>query len=174
MEINISQIDEYDGLSVEHLYPEGEPDLEDPDSQLLDRTALQFRATRKGEEVLLRGNLKASLQFACDRCLTSFSTPVLQSFDLLYLPANPSRNAHEEYELNVDDLSIAYYQGQVINLDDLVREQIHLTLPMTRLCREDCCGLCPECGANLNEGQCSCTSEQIDPRWAALRELKNK
>jgi uncharacterized protein len=174
MEITISQIDEYDGLSVDHLYPEGEPDLEDKDSKLLGQTALRFRATREGEEVLLRGQITASVQFDCDRCLTRFSIPVTQTFDLLYVPASPARNAHEEHELKDDDLSIAYYQGQVIPLDDLVREQIQLTLPMTRWCQPNCRGLCPECGANLNEGSCSCTAEQLDPRWSALRELKNK
>src|SRR5437667_1379050 len=144
MEIHISQIDEYDGLSVEHLYPEGEPDLAGEDSKLLGQTALNFRATREGEEVLLRGHIKAFVQFDCDRCLIRFSIPVTQNFDLLYVPASSGRNAHEEHELKDDDLSIAYYQGQLIQVDDLVREQIQLTLPMTRLCQEACRGFCQE------------------------------
>src|SRR5690349_21440345 len=136
MEITVSQIDEYDGLSVDHLYPEGEPDLEDEDSKLLGQTALKFRATRHAEAVVVRGTINAFVQFDCARCLTRFSIPVAQDFDLLYVPASPGRNAHEEHELKDDDLSMAYYQGQAINLDDLVREQIQLTLPMTRLCQE--------------------------------------
>ena len=171
MEIIVSQIDEHKGLSVEQVYPQGEPDLQDADSQLTGRTILDFRATRNGEEVLLRGHIKTSVQFACDRCLADFSLPVTQSFDLLYLPGNANRSVHEEHELKDDDFSIAYYQGQAINLDDLVREQIQLMLPMTRRCREECRGLCAECGANLNEGQCPCATPATDARWAALKEI---
>jgi uncharacterized protein len=173
MEINISQIDESNGLTIEYLYPSGEPDLDDENSKLLGQTALQFHATREGEEVLLRGRISASVQLDCNRCLTDFSTPVTQSFDLLYLQLNKNRAAQEEHELSDDDLSISYFQGQFINLDDLVREQIQLALPMTRLCREDCRGLCQQCGVNLNEDHCSCKVEHIDPRWAALKGLKN-
>ncbi|MBI3651237.1 MAG: DUF177 domain-containing protein [Acidobacteria bacterium] len=174
MEINVSQIDEHHGLSLEQVYPQGEPTLEEADGQLIGRTILKFRATREGEEVLLRGSIQTAVQFDCDRCLTKFTLPITQNFDLLYLPGNASRKAHEEHELQDDDLSIAYYQGQVIELDDLVREQIQLTLPMSRLCQEACRGLCAECGADLNEGQCSCAAEASDPRWTALKELKNQ
>jgi uncharacterized protein len=173
MEINISQIDEYDGLAVEHLFPQGELDLEDDESRLVGTPALHLQATREGEEVLLRGSLEASVEVDCDRCLRVFSIVVNQSFALLYLPANKARKAHEEHELKDDDLSISSYQGLSINVDELVREQIHLSLPMTRLCKEDCRGLCLQCRANLNEGQCSCQIEQFDLRWTALKELKN-
>ncbi|MEW6125446.1 MAG: DUF177 domain-containing protein [Acidobacteriota bacterium] len=171
MELNISQIDERDGLNLTHRYTEGEIGLVGNDGKLVGRTAVNLQATREGEEVLLRGSVQANVQFECDRCLVEMTVPVTQSFDLLYLPAS-HRNAREEHELKADDLSIAYYQGHLINLDDLVREQIELTLPMTRICRENCQGLCTECGANLNEGKCNCGNQQIDPRWAALKGLK--
>jgi uncharacterized protein len=173
MELNVSQIDEFDGLNLSHQYPEGEISLIAGDGKISGRTALSLFATREGEEVLLRGTVNASVQFECDRCLTETVVPVTQSFDLLYLPAHQTRNSHEEHELTEDDLSIVYYQGHFINLDDLVREQIELTLPMTRICKEDCRGLCQQCGANLNEGKCACNVEQVDPRWAVLKELKN-
>jgi uncharacterized protein len=173
MEINISQIDESDGLDIDYLYPEGEPDLEDESSQAVGQTAVKLHAGREGEEVLLRGKIAASVQLSCDRCLLSFAIPVTQSFDLLYLQLNRNRGAQEEHELSEDDLSISYFQGQFINLDDLVREQLQLALPMARLCREDCRGLCQQCGASLNEAECACSFEQVDPRWAALKGLKN-
>jgi uncharacterized protein len=173
MEINISQIDESDGLDIDYLYPKGEPDLEDESSQAVGQTAVRLHATREGEEVLLRGKIEASVQLNCDRCLVSFAIPVTQSFDLLYLQLNRNRGAQEEHELSEDDLSISYFQGQFINIDDLVREQLQLALPMARLCTEDCRGLCQQCGASLNEAECSCSFEQVDPRWAALKGLKN-
>lgn len=173
MELNISQIDEFDGLRLNHQYSEGEISLVAGDGKVVGRTALSLFATREGEEVLLRGTVQARVEFECDRCLTETIVPVTQSFDLLYLPAQQNRSPHEEHELTEDDLSVVYYQGHFINLDDLVREQIELTLPMTRICKADCQGLCQQCGANLNDGNCSCQVEQADPRWAALKELKN-
>lgn len=172
MELNINQIDEVDGLDVEHLYAEGEPDLEDENGKIVRRPILRLHASRDGDEVLLRGDIKATVQFECDRCLIAFDQSVNQHFDLVYLPVNDSRKAHEEHELTEDDLSISYYQGHMINLDDLTREQIALTLPMRRLCREDCLGLCQYCRANLNDGQCNCSGEEQDSRWNTLRELK--
>jgi uncharacterized protein len=171
MVVNVKQIDEQDGLEVHHLYAEGEPELRSEDSRIIGRPALDLQATRDGDKVDLVGSVKATIEQDCDRCLTAFSTALNQSFDLSYVPARPA-SPMEEKELGGDDLSTAFYQGEEIDLDDLVREQIELALPMSRLCKSDCRGLCPECGANLNEQECNCTVEQIDPRWSALKELK--
>jgi uncharacterized protein len=170
MNISISKISEDEGLDIHHLYPEGKPDLGGGDSRLVGRLELNLQATRAGDEVRLVGNLRAIVEIDCDRCLKPSTMPVDQSFDLLYLP--PAKTS-EEKELGDDDLSIAFYQDEAINIDDLVREQVELALPMARLCGEACRGLCPECGANLNEGDCICSSEQVDPRWGALKELKS-
>jgi uncharacterized protein len=170
MNVNVAQISEDEGLNLRHLYAEGEPELSGDDSRLAGRTALDLQATRAGLQVRLAGNVKATVQFDCDRCLKPLSVAVDQSFDLLYVPP---LGAGEEHELGEDDLSIAFYQGDVIDLDDLVREQIELAIPMARLCGDECRGLCPDCGANLNEGKCACGVEQVDPRWTALKELKS-
>jgi uncharacterized protein len=168
MEIQVAQISEDEGLDIRHLYPAGEPVLGE-DARLIGQTEIDLQATRAGEKVELVGSLRATVSFECDRCLKPLSTPIEQSFDLLYLPP---LGAGEEHELHDDDLDIAFYQGQAIDVDDLVREQVELALPMARLCSENCLGLCPECGANLNDGACSCATEQIDPRWAALKDFK--
>jgi uncharacterized protein len=99
------------------------------------------------------------------------SVAVEQSFDLLYLPP---LKAGDERELSADDLSIGFYQDGTIDLDDVVREQVELALPMARLCTEECEGLCPDCGANLNDAECACKLNRADERWAALSELKSK
>jgi len=168
MEIQVAQISEEDGLDIHHLYPEGKPVLGE-DTRLIGQTEIDLQATRAAEQVQLVGSVNATVGFECDRCLTPLSTKIEQSFDLLYLPP---LGAGEEHELHGDDLSIAFYQGQTIDVDDLVREQVELTLPMARLCSEACRGLCPQCGANLNQGECACALEQIDPRWAALKDFK--
>lgn len=167
MEIQVAQISEDEGLNLHHLYPEGEPTL-DEDARLLGQTELDLQATRAAEKVRLAGHLDATVGFECGRCLTPLSAIVEQSFDLLYLPP---LGAGDEHELHDDDLSIAFYQGDRIDIDDLVREQVELALPMTRLCSEACRGLCAQCGANLNQGDCACTAEATDPRWAALKDL---
>src|SRR5262249_8896716 len=102
MELNINQIDEVDGLDVEHLYAEGEPDLEDDNGKIVGRPMLRLHASRDGDEVLLRGDIKATVQFECDRCLMAFDQSVSQHFDLVYLPVSDSRKAHEEHELTED------------------------------------------------------------------------
>lgn len=170
MDVNVSQISELDGLTIQHVYADGEPELRGHDSRIIGRPLLNLYATREGDKVRLVGSLSAAVLIDCDRCLAPISMPVEQSFDLLYIP--PLRAA-EERELGDDDLSVAFYQHQVIDLDDLVREQIELALPMGRLCSEECKGLCPGCGANLNQQPCGCRVEQVDLRWAALNRLKS-
>jgi uncharacterized protein len=169
MNIHISQISKDEGLAVHHLYPEGEPALEGQESRIVGQTALNVHAAREGEKVKMIGSVNATVQIECDRCLTPVIVPIDQSFDLLYIPP---LSAQEEKELGDKDLSTAFYHNQTIDCDDLVREQIELTLPMARLCADVCRGLCPDCGANLNEGECACSDERIDPRWGALKEFK--
>lgn len=169
MNINVAQVSEDEGLTIHHFYPEGEPALRGYDNRLTGRPELNLKAARNKHEVQLTGKLKAAVSFDCDRCLKPLTIPVEQTFDLAYVPP---AGAEEERELGDDDLLVAFYTDQVIDVDDLVREQIELALPMSRLCSDQCRGLCPECGANLNEGPCACKPEDVDPRWAALSQLK--
>jgi uncharacterized protein len=78
----------------------------------------------------------------------------------------------ENVELQAEDLILSAYEGDAVDLDEVVREQLLLALPSRHLCREDCQGLCQKCGANLNDGHCSCEQGEVDPRWAALANLK--
>ena len=171
MNIVVAQISEDEGLSVHHLYPEGEPGLAVGEGHLIGPCELSLRATRADEKVELIGSVRVVVEFECDRCLTDLSVRVEESFELLYVPP---LGTGDEHELGENDLSLGFYQDGVIDVDDLAREQIELALPMARLCTEECRGLCPECGANLNLGECACSKKQVDTRWAALKELKSK
>ena len=171
MNIVVAQISEDEGLSLHHLYSEGEPGLVGDEGHLIGRSELNLRATRADDKVELIGSVSAVVEFECDRCLRLSSVPVEQSFDLLYMPP---LGTGDEKELDDDDLSIGFYQGEIIDVDDLVREQIELALPMAHLCSEQCRGLCQQCGANLNDGLCACRNEHVDARWSALEELKSK
>jgi uncharacterized protein len=81
-------------------------------------------------------------------------------------------DAPETLELHDEDLALSVFEGNIINIDDLAREQLYLALPSRVLCDENCLGLCSVCGVNKNDVECSCEREEIDPRWAALKDLK--
>jgi uncharacterized protein len=129
-----------------------------------------------GESVHLRGRLSAGLGLECNRCLGSFDLPVNQELDLFYLPHGREAGvAEEEDEVELDDhdMVVAYHDGARLDLGEMVREQLFLTVPMKRLCREDCKGRCPLCGQDLNVKPCACPAPEaeVDPRLAALKKL---
>lgn len=131
----------------------------------------------------LVGRVRGEMELACARCLEPFSLPVDAPFDLRYLPQHLNMTgggAEGEgdeddatgEEVGGDDLTTAFYRDDQIDLLQLVREQLYLVLPMKPLHSEACKGLCPSCGANLNETTCECRNEWEDPRLAPLRKLK--
>ena len=75
-------------------------------------------------------------------------------------------------ELTEAEMSVSVFDGKAIDVDEIVKEQILLAVPTRMLCREDCKGICPECGIDKNTGECQCVTDDIDPRWAALKNLK--
>jgi uncharacterized protein len=124
-------------------------------------------------KVRLTGGLRATLECDCGRCLDPFEVPVDTTFDLLFLPASVNTGPDDQ-EVADDDLGVSFYTDDVIDLRQLVREQCYLALPMKPLCREDCKGLCPVCGINRNREACSCDTAWVDPRFDALRKLKER
>jgi uncharacterized protein len=121
----------------------------------------------------VRGHVNGELELTCGRCLEPFRMPVAGSFDLRYVPS--TEDAREgEREVGEDDLTTAFYADDQIDLTELINEQLHLALPMKPLCAEDCKGLCPNCGTNLNTDRCDCNYKWEDPRLAALRALAPK
>ena len=132
---------------------------------------LAFDIFKDKAQFRLVGRVQTVLELACDRCLTPFTLPVDATFDLRYQPR--ADNVGEgELKIEEDDLTTAFYDNQTIDLGQLMREQFYLSLPMKPLCLEDCRGLCPFCGTNLNRGSCDCKREWEDPRLAVLKTLK--
>lgn len=136
---------------------------------------VQLRANlhKNQGNVRIAGSVVAELELACSRCAEGFTVPVRAEFDLLYLPAVAAETA-VEHQVQEDDLDTSYYREGVIDLADLVREQLFLSLPMKPLCREACRGLCPQCGTNLNAGTCDCVPTWEDPRLAPLKALTRR
>src|SRR5262249_31403744 len=160
-----------DGLVFKHLYKEGELDTRGYEFTLEEPPQVQGRATRAGSDVRMRGEIKTGISAPCDRCLKEVMLPIEIPFDLFYTPSDPGAGHTGEHELQERDLDFAVYENEQIDLDELVLEQLELSLPSRVLCREECRGLCPQCGADLNVEQCDCKAP-IDPRWQALADLK--
>jgi len=123
------------------------------------------------EVITVRGHISGMLEGECHRCLDPAPLAVDGDFELKYrpkwmLPTEP------DLELDDEEIQFGFYEGDGIELLDVLTEQVILWLPMHWLCREDCRGLCPVCGENRNRTSCQCQAEQIDPRWAALRSLR--
>jgi len=123
------------------------------------------------EDIRLIGSVETNLEFSCARCLEPVGHEVARNFDLIYRPQGVDRRG-EEVSISEAETEIGYYQGEGLLLEDVLREQVLLATPVRALCREDCKGLCPQCGGNLNVVQCHCEQHVSDPRWDALSEIK--
>jgi uncharacterized protein len=131
---------------------------------------LVLSVRKDGDKYSLLGRLVTTVRRECCRCLEPSEAAVALDIDLRYLPHGV--NAGEgEREISDDDLSIAFYRDDEIDLGGLVREQLHLAAPMKPLCDDGCRGLCPACGANRNRKACGCDTVWRDPRFDALRSL---
>lgn len=129
---------------------------------------------KPGDHILIRGELTGELQYTCSRCLELFSAPLECRFELVLEPGIPPGAGEEgvEIELRADELDLDYYAGDELDLDRIIKEQILLAMPLKPLCREDCRGLCPHCGANLNRDSCSCGEVKMQHPFAILEKLK--
>lgn len=131
-----------------------------------------------GSSVHVRGRLEAGVSLECGRCLDRYFAPAGQELDLFFLPREKERPRDEEEDVQLSDreVVVGYYEGDRLDLAEVIREQIILSLPLRRLCREECRGLCPTCGKNRNSSDCGCPPPEDgeDPRLAPLRRLFDK
>jgi uncharacterized protein len=138
--------------------------------QVVAPVRLDFDIHKDKGRFRLVGRVQTELELGCSRCIEAFRMPVDATFDLRYLPAS-EMVAQDEREVPEEDLDTSFYRDDQIDLNELLREQFYLVLPMKPLCREDCQGLCRQCGTNLNTATCSCAPEWEDPRLAPLKKL---
>ena len=122
-------------------------------------------------EVRIQGSYAVEMTAECDRCLARARFPLDARFDLFYRPMSVIAR-EEEVEIDEGEAEIGFYEGDGLELEDILREQVLLTLPMQRVCSELCKGICPVCGKNRNETACDCKVEAADDRWGALRKLE--
>ncbi len=170
MRIELDKLEAHGGKFA-HVYGANDLALNDPDVKLIEPGKVSGRIRRAGNEVELQGELSAKLETSCGRCLRQVELPITAEFNERFVQA-VGWGAAEQHELSPEELNVAVFDGEAIDLDDLVREELLLAVPANVLCREDCRGLCPTCGTDRNLNECQCGDKEVDSRWQKLKDLK--
>ncbi len=120
------------------------------------------------DQVIISVNSIFKVKFDCDRCGISFKDKLNSEYQMVYLM--------NEVPTETDSINVSYLSRDAdkIDISSDVREFALLAVPMKKLCKEDCMGLCPNCGKDLNKETCSCNKDEVDPRWKPLIDLKDK
>jgi len=179
MLISIRELEQHEVTFSQQFRPE----VIDYGPDVRQRTALQTEGRaelveeRRGhgkalEDIRVVGDFSTQLELRCARCLEPVLRDVAGDFDLVYRPLGADKGM-EERSIRGAEADIAYYQGEGLLLEDLLREQVLLAMPLKAVCSEACKGLCPRCGKNLNVEACACQPVP-DQRWGALHEIREK
>jgi len=131
----------------------------------------EVKIWKTGRSVLMRGRVETHLRLVCVRCLKEFSYPLSSNFELNLHPLKESY-FEEETELDVDEMESNFFEGGEIHLSEIACEQIFLEIPYQPLCNEECKGLCPVCGKDLNFSSCECAKEEFVSGFSVLKKLK--
>jgi uncharacterized protein len=158
--------------SFAHTYQPDELDLMDDRLRLEQPASVTGRIRTSGSEARVSGKIDARVEVGCDRCLKALEVPVSAKFALEYITGQEYESTHVA-ELSTEEMAVSVFDGETIDVDEIVREQILLAVPDRALCNDDCKGICSNCGTDLNSGNCNCESSEIDPRWEALKKFKN-
>jgi uncharacterized protein len=153
-----------------HVYQPEELGSFDERVRLVAPVKVEGKVRLARPEVFVNGHFETRAQVECDRCLKQVELPVDADFDLQYI-TGAEYESSATAELTEEVMSVSVFDGAVIDVDEIVKEQILLAVPTRMLCQPDCKGICPVCGIDKNTGDCECETKDIDPRWAALKNL---
>ena len=136
---------------------------------------IDLRIRRIGQMFEADGRFETRVRLSCSRCLADYETPLAADFNLSFSreqpeSADPAR--HAEIELGAEEVGLILFQGEEIDLRDPVQEEVLMAVPIKTLCQPECKGLCPQCGADLNQDVCGCERKSINPKFAVLKGLK--
>ena len=152
-------------------------------SELVKNGTCEFRETLKirvkafkiRELYEVEGHFNTQIHIGCSRCLKDFDTPLSSDFALTYtreVPGLMDVLDEKEIELKLEEIGLLYFRGEEIDLQQGIQEQVVMTIPLQPLCAEDCKGLCPQCGSDLNQKDCGCAHETRSNKFAVLKDLK--
>ena len=163
LKINISKLPE--GAHQRSL--QATPEEIGLDSRFTKEVLVESTLEKTSRQLYVQTEFKTGGVFTCDRCLEEFEREVSSRFGIVYvMDSDGAKSDSEEVQVITPDTN-------TIDLGEDVRQFAVLALPQKMLCRDDCAGLCPRCGANLNRAKCTCSKEEIDSRWSGLQKLKN-
>lgn len=170
MFISLRELELHRVTALETYLP-GSLDFQETKFRQAGPLTVNAEAELAGKEIRVRGHISEALEAACDRCLEKIQIPVEIDFDLPYRPMEEIAR-EEELEVGEDELKIGYFSGDGVNLADVVREQVLLSVPMKVVCRPDCRGICPVCGVNRNARECGCSTQHEDSPFAFLKKIQ--
>ncbi len=171
MIIDISQIED-DPLAFEFSLEPAEVDADFPNVRLLGPVLVAGKVGKDLGKIAVEGTVSGEWELDCTRCLQPIKEQFSLAFDVDYVPEG-GLGSGGEAELDTSDLDADELENGHVDLKRLAREQLLLNIPEQIFCGEDCKGLCEKCGANRNLIDCKCGQEAVDPRWAALKNLKD-
>ena len=165
LKVNLAALDR-DEVHVREQVPADDPMWEGVQVELSAPLDVDLTARSVGDGVFIRGTLRTRVRLACRRCLTSVQQEIDDTVDLLFEPLTEDDDGvdGEVYPLPA--------RGDELDLRDAVREQVLLRAPQFALCSEECRGLCPQCGTDLNTAGCDCVPVQVPSAWDALKNVK--
>ena len=172
MRIELATLEDAKGRFA-HSYEEGELVLGEDRVRLVQPPTVSGEIRRENRCVRVTGRVVARVEVECDRCLKFIGLPVDSSFKIENV-TQEDYQAQQAVELTEGDLDLTVFDGEVIDIDGLVTEEILLAVPDHILCKDDCKGICPECGQDRNSVECGCETAEVDPRWSGLNELVNR
>jgi uncharacterized protein len=149
-----------------------EPINEDDAELVADDVRGRIKFTKLNGRLRAEGAVQAAVALRCSRCLEEFRTAVQAPLDEMFMQTYDVTSGlpmqHGEGE---DEEAFTIDRNHIVDLSELIRQTLLVSLPLQPLCREACAGLCPQCGKNWNEGPCDCPTETLDPRFSALASL---
>lgn len=171
MRIELASLERGHG-SFNHSYSPGELALDDDRVRVTTPPVVSGEIRQKGQGLRVTGQVTGRVQVECDRCLKQVEVGVDSKFDVDYVTAE-AYQARQEAELTEADLDLSIFDGETLDVDELVKEELLLAVPDHVVCKADCKGMCAVCGADKNSVNCDCETRQVDPRWAGLEKLVN-
>jgi uncharacterized protein len=126
------------------------------------------------KEIFLTGSITMEIEMLCSRCLERFRVPIVSEVNYAYLPESEGKLDTEWDPKDLEGPDMGYYNGEKVELSPLVAEQLLLDIPRFPICREDCRGLCPQCGINLKEKVCHCAPMPVEGPFSTLKGFKSK
>jgi len=157
-----------DGLQICKDFEVLSAEIIEEDAVFLSPLYVELSIKKSGDNVFIKGQITTNISFVCSRCLAPYEFPVDSAFDIVCIPEE--LDVVKE-QLEEEDLGQLFYHHRKIDLREIVMEQLNLTFPLKPICSEDCHGICPVCGKRIQDGQCSCVSNDSDPRLEKLKKF---